>query len=180
MNNWGRLLVNGDLGPIDEAGREESLKFDLVEDKLLQLYNEMISVALVKVFNKSDAQDAVQEAWVRILTNHHSLREQDKLHAWAKVITANIANDFNKQAKRVLPAGDLGAETRRFRDEYEIMLEINELLDALHPKARALLLYKFYYGYRDQEIAAALHVPVGTIKARLHRTKRRLKQWMFN
>ncbi|WP_328804002.1 RNA polymerase sigma factor [Paenibacillus glycinis] len=172
--------MNGDLGPIDEAGREESLKFDLVEDKLLQLYNEMISVALVKVFNKSDAQDAVQEAWVRILTNHHSLREQDKLHAWAKVITANIANDFNKQAKRVLPAGDLGAETRRFRDEYEIMLEINELLDALHPKARALLLYKFYYGYRDQEIAAALHVPVGTIKARLHRTKRRLKQWMFN
>ena len=60
------------------------------------------------------------------------------------------------------------------------MLEINGLLDTLHPRTRALLLYKFYYGYRDQEIAAAMQVPIGTIKARLHRTKRRLKQWMFN
>ena len=46
------------------------------EDKLRELYNQMIRVAYSKVYNKSDAQDAVQEAWVQILTKHHTLREK--------------------------------------------------------------------------------------------------------
>ncbi|WP_240546162.1 RNA polymerase sigma factor [Paenibacillus artemisiicola] len=172
--------MNGDRGPSEERNRAESRQFDMFEDKLLQLYQEMIAVALAKVYNKSDAQDVVQEAWVRILTKHHSLRERDKLQAWAKAITANTASNANRQSRRVLPSGDRdwSAGLAGARDESDIMLEIRELLDQLDPKTRALLLYKFYYGYKDQEIAAAWQVPVGTIKARIHRTKLRLKQWM--
>ncbi|QHW34961.1 RNA polymerase sigma factor [Paenibacillus rhizovicinus] len=154
----------------------------MLEDKLLQLYNEMIAVALSKVYNKSDALDAVQEAWVRILTHRESLREEDKFHSWAKVITANAARTINKQSERILPSGDrdLSDDRPSSRDEREILLEIRDLLESLDPRTSALLLYKFYYGYKDQEIAAAWNVPVGTIKARIHRTKRRLQQWMPN
>lgn len=153
----------------------------MFEDKLLQLYQEMIAVALAKVYNKSDAQDVVQEAWVRILTKRHSLRETDKLQAWAKAITANTASNANRRSRRVLPSGDRewSDGLPAARDEADIILEIRELLGELDPKTRALLLYKFYYGYKDREIAAAWQVPVGTIKARIHRTKLRLKQWMM-
>ncbi|NBC69734.1 sigma-70 family RNA polymerase sigma factor [Paenibacillus sacheonensis] len=152
-----------------------------MEDKLLQLYNSMIVVAMSNVRNQSDAQDAVQEAWVRILTKHRTLRERDKLDAWAKVITANTARTINKQSRMTYPLGDRdpGAEELYCRrDEHRIMMEIRELLESLDSRTRALLLYKFYYGYRDQEIAAAWQVPIGTIKARIHRTKHRLRQWM--
>ncbi|WP_258171156.1 RNA polymerase sigma factor [Paenibacillus sp. R14(2021)] len=163
-----------------EAEVRHPVQSELFEDRLRQLYNEMIAVAYAKVFNKSDAQDAVQEAWVRMLMSQNTLREQDKLRAWAKVITANAAHNINKQSGRVSPCGaeDLGSESRMFGHETAVMLEIGELLDMLEPRSRTLLLFKFYYGYKDQEIAAAMKLPVGTIKARIHRTKHHLRKWM--
>ncbi|QHT63826.1 RNA polymerase sigma factor [Paenibacillus lycopersici] len=154
----------------------------MLEGKLLQLYNEMIAVARSNVYNKSDAQDAVQEAWVRMLANRGSLREADKLNAWAKVITANAARSINLRAKRIYPvdASEFADNAGTSRDEQAIMLEIRELLESVDPRTRALLLYKFYFGYKDQEIAEAWKLPVGTIKARIHRAKRRLQQWMSN
>jgi RNA polymerase sigma-70 factor (ECF subfamily) len=152
------------------------------EDKLRELYNQMIRVAYSKVYNKSDAQDAVQEAWVQILTKHHTLREKSKLNAWAKSITANVALNLNKKFKRQQPCGtcESGEATRdsSAKTEADLMLEISELLGLLDEKSRTLLLFKFYYGFKDQEIADAMKMPVGTIKARIHRSKIRLKHWI--
>ncbi|WP_308638589.1 RNA polymerase sigma factor [Paenibacillus silvisoli] len=156
---------------------------DSFEDKLLELYNEMIQVAYAKVYNKSDAQDAVQEAWVRMLMKQSTLRERSKLAAWAKAITTNIAANLNKRAARMRPTDDdslmLNKNERAvLRDEAAVMLEITELLDMLDPVSRTMLLYKFYYGFKDAEIAAFMEVPVGTIKARIHRTKKYLRENM--
>ena len=152
------------------------------EDKLRELYNQMIRVAYSKVYNKSDAQDAVQEAWVQILTKHHTLREQSKLNAWAKSITANVALNLNKKFKRQQQCGtcESGEAIRdsSAKTEADLMLEISELLGLLDAKSRTLLLFKFYYGFKDQEIADAMKMPVGTIKARIHRSKIRLKHWI--
>jgi len=63
------------------------------------------------------------------------------------------------------------------RTEAEIMLEISELLGAMDPATRTLMLYKFYYGFKDQEIADALSMPVGTVKARIHRAREKLRAW---
>jgi RNA polymerase sigma-70 factor (ECF subfamily) len=59
--------------------------------------------------------------------------------------------------------------------EPDVLLELSELLGRMDPVTRTLFLYKFYYGFKDDEIAAALHLPVGTVKARIHRSKARLK-----
>jgi RNA polymerase sigma-70 factor (ECF subfamily) len=85
------FLSNDDQNPLD---------LEQVEEKLRRLYSEMIRVAYSKVINKSDAQDAVQEAWVRILTKHETLKERSKLNSWAKTITANVALNLNKQSMR--------------------------------------------------------------------------------
>ncbi|MBP3962226.1 RNA polymerase sigma factor [Paenibacillus lignilyticus] len=170
---------------IESSRTEPNVLFQLeaYEDKLLELYKEMIHVAYGKVHNKSDAQDAVQEAWVRMLTKQGTLRERSKLFSWAKVITSNIALNLNKKAARMRPSNEMESICRSqdagYRDEAAVMLEINELLDMLDPASRAMLLYKFYYGFKDAEIAAVMQVPVGTIKARIHRTKRYLRDKMI-
>jgi len=149
------------------------------EAKLRDLYNQMIRVAYAKVTNKSDAQDAVQEAWVRMLTKQDTLREQSKLHSWAKTITANVAHNMNRQTWRSQPCDWFEDEQELLHtstNEAELLLELSELLGMLEPKARTLLLYKFYYGFKDQEIADVMQVPVGTVKARIHRTKLLLKR----
>ena len=150
------------------------------EAELVKLYNEMIRVAYANVYNKSDALDVVQEAWVKMLAKRATLRESDKLAAWAKVITRNVAVNVNRSAARTRAWDDeelmrAAAEERENRTE-ELMMEISELLGQLEPAARTLFLYKYYYGLKDQEIAAAMSMPVGTVKAKIHRARERLKK----
>lgn len=148
------------------------------EDELLgELYNQMLRVVRHKLWHKSDAGDVVQEAWVRILEKKSTLREQNKIIPWAKAIAANLASNANR-ARRHEVSGD---QYEQYYDAYaasasspELMMELSDLLGRLDPKERTLLLYKFYYGLKDAEIAAALQLPVGTVKAQIHRSKARL------
>lgn len=160
----------------------DSTQEEQYEAKLRELYMQMSHVAQSKVINKSDAQDAVQEAWIQILTKYGTLREQGKLYAWAKTITANIALNLNKQTRRAQSKSwnesDEDSSLHQQGEEADLMLEISEMLAMLDPRSRTMLLYKFYYGFKDQEIADAMHMPVGTVKARIHRSKLQLKRWM--
>ncbi|MBD2845752.1 RNA polymerase sigma factor [Paenibacillus sp. IB182496] len=150
------------------------------EALLRDLYNQMIRVAYSRVRNKSDAHDVVQEAWVNMLAKRDSLREQSKLAAWAKTITANVAHNVNRRYAGGRAHCALSEEQEESGSpsptEAELMLEISELLGALDPRSRTMILYKFYYGFKDQEIADAMNMPLGTVKARIHRSKQRLKQ----
>lgn len=149
------------------------------EAELVELYNQMIRVAYANVYNKSDALDVVQEAWVKMLAKRSTLREADKFTAWAKTITRNVAVNVNRHAARIqLRSYDEfppKAGTRSDRTEAELIVEISELLGQLDPAARTLFLYKYYYGLKDQEIAAAMSMPVGTVKAKIHRARLRLR-----
>ncbi|KIL36072.1 sigma-70 family RNA polymerase sigma factor [Cohnella kolymensis] len=147
------------------------------EEQLLEeLYRQMLKVVRHKLWHKPDAGDVVQEAWVRILENRSSLREQDKLIPWAKTIAANLAYNANRARSKEVICETCENEynIHGAMSEPELMLELSDLLGCLDPTTRTLLLYKFYYGLKDREIADTLGVPVGTVKARIHRSKARL------
>jgi RNA polymerase sigma-70 factor (ECF subfamily) len=151
--------------------------FRLEEELMGELYRQMLRVARHKLFWKNDAVDVVQEAWVRILEHYDSLRESEKLIPWAKAITANLASNANRNRKAEL-FGDRFeqmASSSSALSNPELVSELSDLLGRMDPTTRTLFLYKFYYGFKDDEIAAALDLPVGTVKARIHRSKARLK-----
>lgn len=152
------------------------------EEMLNELYRQMLRAARHRLFNQADATDVVQDAWVRILERQETLREADKLIPWARAIAANIASNENR-----------GNRYRRLTDgklQYyaslgsapgpDFMAELSDTLGRLDPITRTLLLYKFYYGFKDDEIAAAMQVPVGTVKARIHRSKARLRKQLHD
>jgi RNA polymerase sigma-70 factor, ECF subfamily len=152
--------------------------FQSEEGLLTELYRQMLKVVRYKLHNKSDAGDVVQEAWVRILEHGSTLRESDKLIPWAKAIASNLASNANraKKLEAVYDGYVRYLSVQGTMSEPELLTELSDLLGRLDPQARTLLLYKFYYGFKDDEIAAALAVPVGTVKARIHRSKARLKK----
>ncbi|MFC3789684.1 RNA polymerase sigma factor [Paenibacillus sp. GCM10012307] len=155
------------------------MELEQYEILLRDLYNQMTRVAYSKVRNKSDAHDVVQEAWVRILSKQDTLREESKLTAWAKTITANVAYNVNRRnGKSSTGWFEPQEPSSSSPTEAELLLEISELLGALDPRSRTMMLYKFYYGFKDQEIADAMNLPLGTVKARIHRSRERLKHWI--
>jgi RNA polymerase sigma-70 factor (ECF subfamily) len=148
------------------------------EQLVAELYRQMLKVARYKLRNKNEATDIVQEAWVRILEHRHTLRESAKLIPWAKRIASNLASNANR-ASRTQPIHDELTQNVLSQESLscpELMAELSDMLGRMEPEARTLMLYKFYYGFKDDEIAAALSLPVGTIKARIHRHKARLKK----
>jgi RNA polymerase sigma factor, sigma-70 family len=151
--------------------------FQSEDEVLVELYSQMLKVVRHKLWHKSDAVDVVQEAWVRILEKSSTLRDKEKLIPWAKAIAYNLASNANRARRREANYEDLENEiaSPTFVFEPESMMELSDLLGRLDPTTRTLLLYKFYYGLKDAEIAAALDLPVGTVKARIHRGKARLR-----
>jgi RNA polymerase sigma-70 factor (ECF subfamily) len=148
------------------------------EDEVLcELYTQMLKVVRHKLWHKNDAGDVVQEAWVRILEKQSTLRHKEKLIPWAKAIAYNLASNANRARRHERIYNNLENEFAETKSvfESESMLELSDLLGQLDPVTRTLLLYKFYYGLKDAEIATALQLPVGTVKARIHRGKARLK-----
>ena len=141
----------------------------------------MFRAAYAKTRNKNDALDAVQESWVKILQKVETLRDPDKLVQWARTIAHNTAvNLVKKKFERKMCAFD----EERAAAHPEIRLaagsrpsdEFLEMVYCLDEETRKIFLCKFFYGFKDQEIAALMGMPLGTIKARIHRGKNRLKK----
>ncbi|WEK55226.1 MAG: sigma-70 family RNA polymerase sigma factor [Candidatus Cohnella colombiensis] len=161
-----------------QSGADFCESFNGEEELLEELYRQMLRVVRHKLWRKGDSSDIVQEAWVRILENYPTLREKDKLVPWAKTIASNLASNANRKKKLVFEC-ELDERRAAVHEpilESDLTMELSELLGLLSPRARTLLLYKFYYGFKDAEIAEALSLPIGTVKAQIHRSKLRLSK----
>lgn len=172
--NWKRYM---DVGQLDVTDEDEFMN---------ELYKHMFIVAYARTRCRSDALDIVQESWVKILMKIHSLQQPEKLVQWAKVIVANTAmNHVKKRGPTLVPlideriqSGELGAEMRLM--EEEARLALSHGLSALDDDTRKILICKFYYDWKDAQIAEVMELPVGTVKARIHRAKAKLKTHMLS
>ncbi|CAM3544287.1 RNA polymerase sigma factor [Marinicrinis lubricantis] len=149
---------------------------------LEEVYRQMFFVAYSRMKNKADALDVVQESWVRILSKMNSLREPHKLIPWAKTIVNHTALNIIK--RKMLERGkyeDYAVKNHLLRmtlREEELASEVKGQLDHLEDDMQALIVYKYFYGYKDHEIADALQLPVGTVKIRIHRCREKLKRML--
>ncbi len=156
------------------------------QDEILEhLYKHMFMVAFAKMKNRSDALDIVQESWVKILVKLETLKDPNKLIQWSKVIVANTA--MNALKKRTVQVVSLYDEHMSIDDLHiDLYLEekilkqtIYDSLSILEEDTRKMMICKFYYGWKDQQIAEIMEMPVGTVKARIHRAKIRLKEHLI-
>lgn len=159
--------------------KNDSERKEELDALLMDVYKHMFIVTYSIMRNKSEAMDAVQESWVKILRKLDTLRDRDKLIQWAKVIATNTAYNMIKR-KVAVSLGDPeesgisliaaeGVEERVMRNI------IFEEIGKLDEKTRQILTYKFYYDLKDKEIAEKMDLPLGTVKARIHRGKEQLR-----
>jgi RNA polymerase sigma-70 factor (ECF subfamily) len=153
------------------------------EDALLsELYRQMLIVACSRSRSRTDALDIVQESWVKILLHINTLKEPGKLFHWAKVIVVNTS--INAYKRKYVNTVELFEGRMNAGDsDFDRVLELKEQcrivrvgLEQLDAETRKIIIYKFYYGLKDTEIAAIMRMPVGTVKARIHRAKPKLKK----
>jgi len=134
--------------------------------------------------NDDDAQDLVQEVLLRVRRGLETYRP-GSLEGWLSRITTNTFLDdvrrrrrrpvdyLPEEPDRVLPpseSADVAAAAAGLPDE------VQEAIRSLPPDYRAAVVLCDVMGLRYDEISAALDVPVGTVRSRIHRGRALLRR----
>jgi len=135
------------------------------------------------------AEDIVQEAFIKAYKNMNHVEEPHKIKAWLSVITARTAIDFLRSQKRkacvpIEPAamGPMaGASPSEMSTEAAVDIrlfqeDLNRTMGRLSDEFREVLILKIQYGLKETEIASILDLKSGTVKTRLYRARKQLKQ----
>lgn len=145
---------------------------------LIDRYSDRVHAYLLRHSgNREDADDLLQETWVRIARSAKSFDTARRFRSWIYGIASNLARDLFRRRmtkERALhelsthPPAASGADSI---DRGELREQIAELPENM----RAVLLLRYYEGFSEAEMAEVLDVPRGTVKSRLHAALRRLR-----
>ena len=131
-------------------------------------------VAMSYTGNVPDAADAVQEALLRAWRRRDTLCEERYFETWLMRVLINESKTLLRKRRRMLPMAqppEPGAAEPPGADA-----ALHEALCSLPPHYRLPLTLTCLEGYTMREAAHMLGVPEGTVKARVHRARRQLKE----
>ncbi len=168
-------------------GGEERALDELVRRHQQRLY----SVAYRMTFNREDALDITQDAFIKAYRKIGSWKPTGSFQAWLLRLTTNQAIDHIRRRKRygmrsageaarvemdVELAAPAAAETDRAAGVLEIEERIHRALSTLSPSQRTVFVLRHYEGMKLREIAPVLGCSVGSVKVHLFRAMRKLRE----
>jgi RNA polymerase sigma-70 factor (ECF subfamily) len=146
-----------------------------------QFSGTLYRVAYSVLRNAADAEDAVQEAFMRVLRHRETLNEVRDQRVWLIRIVWNIVLDRKRRAKtrpetddvaelaRVLPAGGLSAEERAAAAQHHT--RVLACVEQLPAKERQVLMLSAFEELTSVEIASVLGITESSVRSRLFRAR---------
>jgi RNA polymerase sigma-70 factor (ECF subfamily) len=131
--------------------------------------------------SSADAEDAVQDTFLRAYKQLGSLKEKAAARAWVYTIARNVCLDKQRWWKRQLrhlsehteEAVDLGVPGQQ---RSEMAARLQRLIAALPLKQREVFVLRHWHGFSTDETADILGINTGTVKSHLKRAVDKLKQ----
>jgi RNA polymerase sigma-70 factor, ECF subfamily len=170
-----RLIRAATAGDAESFGRLVLLYQDRLVNSLFHL-----------VGNQAEAEDIAQEAFVLAFLKLSSFRGQSQFYTWLFRIARNLSVSRFRRARKTasLDAVDAGGSMLLLSDEAapdqrlldgETVARVQVALARLSEEHRAILILREMDELDYDAIAAALELPVGTVRSRLHRARLQLK-----
>ena len=170
-----------------------------LREQCLSHLDALYGAALRMTTHRQDAEDLVQETYLKAIRNLHRYRDDGTCKAWLFRILTNTYIDGYRKARRspqpveleedgasglyermVDPVGDPDAPPPEI-DDLEDFLgrfvgdEVKQALDGLPEVFRTAILLRDIEGFCYQEIADMLEIPIGTVMSRLFRGRKLLQ-----
>lgn len=152
------------------------------QQHLIGLRQHLYWFALSLTHDRDTALDLMQESMLRALTHREQFRENTNLKAWLLTIVRNTFINGHRRDKRT---ADILAKVERERtlssrvdtpastESSMRMSEIQKAMASLEDMFREPF-QMHHEGFKYQEIAEELRIPVGTVKSRIHQARHRL------
>lgn len=159
---------------------QNTLEFNTIDKVSANL--KPVAIKLTKDIEQ--ANDLMQETLIKAFVNREKFKEGTNLQAWLYTIMKNIfITNYQRIARRktlldqtdnqhILNTSDKTIENKAYSNF--AMEEINTAIDKVKKIYRVP--FKLYFkGFKYQEIAEALDIPIGTVKNRIHMARQMLK-----
>jgi len=170
------------------------------ESQVEPLLDSLYRTALRMTKNTDDAEDLVQETCLKAYRYFDRFEEGSNLRAWMfKILTNLFINRYRKKSKeptaveydeagefylynQMVESGAVSENQGPEKDLFDRMLgaDVAQAIDELPDDFRIVVVMAFIEGLSYEEIAAALDVPMGTVKSRLHRGRKMLQKSLFH
>lgn len=177
---WLVFLAMGDPAPVKRPIDEGWISRIAVGDMeaLRRLYDavsgSVYRFALSLVRDPHDAEDVLQESFLRICRSAADYQPQGKPLAWIFTIVRHTAMDKHRQTARLLPTEEVAVDVFDVADADD-RLFLHALLNRLSAEDRQILILHVAVGMKHREIAAVMEMPLGTVLSRYRRALDRLK-----
>lgn len=174
-----------ELGVIEEkfllkkaaAGDEQSFE-RLIESNKTKAYN----LALSYMKNEFDAQDVVQDSYIKVFRNLRNFKGESSFDTWVYRIVVNTCKDYLRKRKDNIIDLEFAQELEDEEPGPEAVLEskltadlILKAMDFLTLDHREIIILRDIRDLSYEEIAYVLDCSVGTVKSRINRAREKLK-----
>jgi RNA polymerase sigma-70 factor, ECF subfamily len=164
----------------------------------MQYAPQLYSAALRMTRNTADAEDLVQEAYLRAFRSYATFEEGTNLRAWLfRILTNSYINSYRAKQRRPQESNlddveelylykrirSLDTSTRSAEDTmFELFTddEVKSALESLPENFRMPVLLADVEGFHYKEIAEMLDIPVGTVMSRLHRGRKAMQKQLMD
>lgn len=173
---------------------------DAFADQAMEYMPQLYSAALRMTRNPSDAEDLVQETYLKAYRGFGGFEQGTNLRAWLfRILTNTFINSYRAKKRRPEETelddvedfylyrrmGGLEAVRASRSAEDELMdwftdSEVKEALEALPEQFRLAVLLSDVEGFSYKEIAGILDIPIGTVMSRLHRGRKSLQKQLHD
>ena len=158
-------------------------------EAIIQKYTPLIATIIGNIaagrLQKQDVEEVVTDVFVTLWRNAEKL-ECDKLHSYLCCIAKSRAKDRLRKEKNILllDIDDIdesdGTILSMDYENKELCHGLTEEIDKIKEPDKEILIRYYYYYQSVSKIAAALQMNVETVKSKLQRTRKKLKQALIN
>lgn len=144
----------------------------LIEQAILDNYQNLYYLAFQYVKNQQDAMDIVQDSVYKAIKQHKKLKDREYVKSWLWKITRNTALDFLKNQH--CHSASLETLTLTKEDHY-LDIDLYQALDHLNETERTIVTLKYFDDFKIEQIADILNENINTIKSKLYRALKKMK-----
>ncbi len=170
----------------------EREKLEVFNNEFLPHINSMYNFGYRLTLDEDDAKDLVQDTYLKSYRFIESFQKGTNAKAWLfRILKNSFINDYRKKSKEPSKVDYQEVESYYNSDEVDRQIttdlrveslqdmigdEISNALNALDVDFRTVIILCDLEGFKYDEMAKILDIPIGTVRSRLHRARNLLKE----